>query len=163
VVGDSATWQVTANKRGDRVVVKPLSNATQTNMVVITGDRRYVFLLQSVGGGLSPFVLRFVYPQVTISSEPTTTAAAVATFRFRGAKQLFPVAMRDDGKRTAVSWGKDTPLPAIFAVDEGNRETIVNGRMVGGDYVIEGTAPRYVLRLGRARAVAVRRMIEQRK
>jgi type IV secretion system protein VirB9 len=159
VVGDANSWQVTANKRGDHVVVKPLGNATTTNMVVITGDRRYVFLLQPGGSdGSSPFVLRFIYPEAV----PVTAVATspVATFRFRGAKALFPAAMQDDGRRTIVSWGKDTPLPAIFAVGDHGREALVNGRMVGTDYVIEGTAIRYIFRLAKARAVASRRIIE---
>lgn len=156
VVGDSSGWQVTASKRGDHVIVKPLGGATTTDMVVITGDRRYVFLLQPGGeGGPAPFVLRFVYPDE--APVALSAAAPVATFRFRGAKELYPVAMRDDGHRTTISWGRDTPLPAIFAITKDGREGLVNGRMVGGDYVIEGIAARYVFRLGKARATAVRR------
>lgn len=158
VVGDSSGWQVTTSKRGDHVVVKPLASATATDMVVITGERRYVFLLQPGGeGGGSPFVLRFTYPDA--APVQLTAATPIATFRFRGAKALFPVAMYDDGKRTTISWSKDTALPAIFAVDKQGREGLVNGRMVGTDYVIEGTASRYVFRLGKAEAMASRRQV----
>jgi len=54
-------------------------------------------------------------------------------------------------------------LPAVFALEEGGKEAIVNGRMVGGDYVIEGTSPKYVLRLGDARAIASRHVTKARK
>lgn len=159
VVGDSAAWAVTANKRGDRVVVKPLGRAGATNMVVVTDQRRYVFLLEPGGGGPSPFVLRFLYTQNTATDAvDAVDAAPPVTYRFRGAKTLFPAAMRDDGRRTTVTWGRDTALPAIFAVDASGREGLVNGRMEDGGYVIEGVAPRYVFRLGRARATATRRV-----
>lgn len=157
VVGDSASWQVTTNRRGDRVVVKPLGRAGATNMVVVTDQRRYVLLLEAGGGGQAPFVLRFTYPPAP-PPEAATVIAPAAAYRFRGTKALFPTAMRDDGRRTFVTWGKDTPLPAIFAVDAGGREGLVNGRMEGGAYVIEGIAAAYVFRLGKARATATRRV-----
>src|SRR5690348_15710240 len=34
VLGNSGVWQVTANHRGDRVIVKPLPGASYTNMIV---------------------------------------------------------------------------------------------------------------------------------
>lgn len=156
VVGSSEGWEVTATKRGDSVVVKPLSGASTTDMIVITADRRYVFLLQPSEIAAS-FVLSFGGPErapVPLAlSLPLLSPAA--TFRFRGARALFPAAMRSDGQQTFVTWGKATALPAIFAVDSGH-EAIVNARMVGNDYVIEGSAARYVFRLGKERATATR-------
>ena len=49
VVGNSAVWQVTANSSSDRIIVKPLGDATTTNMIVVTDARRYVFLLEPFG------------------------------------------------------------------------------------------------------------------
>lgn len=160
VVGNSADWQVTASKRGDQVVVKPLAGAASTNMVVTTGDRRYVFLLQTGGETGSPFVMRFTYPEADMVQLPTATLP-VATFRYRGAKSLFPVTMTDDGHRTSVTWGRDTAVPGIFAVEKDGREAIVNARMMGGDYVIERTAERFVLRLGKEQATARRRLLKR--
>lgn len=157
VVGNTAGWQVTATHRGDSVVVKPLPGAAATDMVVVTGTRRYVFLLEpgdSAGGSL--FVVRFTYPD---GDAPAVAAQPVATYRFRGAKELFPAAMHDDGKRTIVTWGAGTLLPAVFAITRDGREAIVNGRMVDGDYVIEATSPRFVFRLGNAQAIATRRVM----
>lgn len=158
VVGNTAGWQVTATKRGDSVVVKPLAGAATTDMVVVTGTRRYVFLLElgdRSGGSL--FVVRFTYPD---GDAPAVAAPPLATYRFRGAKELWPATMHDDGKRTIVTWSAGTLLPAVFAVTRNGREAIVNGRMVDGDYVIEATAPRFVFRLGNAQAVADRRPVK---
>lgn len=158
VVGNSSDWQVTASKRGDHIVVKPLSGAATTDMVVITGNRRYVFQLQLGGAdGEAPYVVRFDYPDR--QPVPLTPETATGTFRFSGAKRLYPIAMRDDGVRTTISWARDAPLPAIFAVDKDDRERIVNGRMDGSDFVVESIAPRFNFRLGRARATAKRLVV----
>jgi type IV secretion system protein VirB9 len=157
VVGNSSVWQVTANSAANRIIVKPLADAATTNMIVVTDVRRYVFLL-SPGGGQDLFVLRFSYPQ-----EATTAAAAAkpaATYRMTGARSLFPSAIRDDGSRTTITWAEQTELPAVFAIGDGGTEAIVNGRMVGRDYVIEGTAPKFIFRRGDAEAVASRRIVK---
>jgi len=151
VVGNSATWQVTANKRGDRVIVKPLPGASQTNMVLLTASRRYVFVLDPFGQ--TSFIMRFSYPQPV---QPVTAAAAPeTTYKVRGAKALYPLAMFDDGRRTVIRWSAGHPLPAIFAVN-GREERLVNGRMVGNDMVVEGASPRYKFRYGGAEATAIR-------
>ncbi len=158
VVGNSAAWQVTASRRGDSVIVKPLAGAVTTDMVIITGARRYVFALEpSDAGTPALYVVRFSYPGGAASSALPT--APVATFKFRGARALFPASMYDDGRRTIVTWSVGTFLPAIFAVAQGGREAIVNGRMVAGDYVVEGTASRFVFRLGNEQAIATRHAI----
>ena len=158
VVGNSAVWQVTANSSSDRIIVKPLDGAATTNMIVVTDARRYVFLLEPFGAGSQgTFVLRFTYPD---SPARMAASSPVATYRLSGAKSLYPSAMRDDGTRTTITWTEQTALPAVFALGEGGKEAIVDGRMVGSDYVIEGTSNKFVFRLGDARAVASRKMLK---
>lgn len=152
VVGNSAGWQVTANRAGDKIVVKPLTGATTTNLVVITDARRYTFLLQpGDGGATSPFVMRFVLPEDRSSAREDGDPGI---FRLSGDKTLFPLAMSSDGQRTSVRWKPEAPFPAIFASDAKGREALVNGRMVDGVYVIDGIARRYVFRVGKRRAIA---------
>jgi type IV secretion system protein VirB9 len=159
VVGNSDVWQVTANSSSDRIIVKPLAGAAVTNMIVITDARRYLFQLQPSGGdGQSLYVLRFSYPdKAGAASDPASAAAALARYKLSGTRGLFPTAMHDDGKRTTIRWAEQAAMPAVFAVGEGGKEAIVNGRMIGGDYVIEGIAPKYMFRLGDAEAVASRK------
>ena len=155
VVGNSAGWQVSASRAGDRIVIKPLAGATTTNLVVITDAHRYAFLLQPGDGGMgSPFIVRFLPP----SPPPVSQDAAIVdqTFRLSGDKTLFPLAMSGDGQRTRIRWKPDVPFPAIFADDGKDKETLVNGRMVDGVYVIEGNARRYTFRIGKRRAIATR-------
>lgn len=153
VVGNSAGWQVTASRAGDKIVAKPLTGATTTNLVVITDARRYAFLLQPGNGDMgTPFIVRFTPPP-----EPHTSADAgeqTRTFRLSGDKSLFPEEMSGDAQRTRIRWKPNVPFPAIFADDGRMKETLVNGRMVDGVYIIEGAARHYTFRLGKQRAVA---------
>ena len=159
VVGDSGAWQVTPTKQGDRLVIKPLASSNSTDLIVITSNRRYLFLLRSAQedeGG--PLVVRFDYPQAVQNN--TTPPIIPGRYKLRGDRALFPSSMSDDGNRTFVTWKPDSALPAIFAADEAGHEALVNGRMVGSAYVIEGVANRYVLRRDSAEATAVRQKIK---
>ncbi|WP_230781764.1 TrbG/VirB9 family P-type conjugative transfer protein [Sphingomonas sp. Leaf37] len=161
VVGNDAGWEVTPNRSGNRVVVKPLGSANTTNMMIVTDQRRYVFVISADGGGGGgAFVLRFSYP----AGQPggPQKVRREADYRLKGNTTLYPIAMSDDGKRTTITWDLKTSLPAIFAIDERGREALVNGRMVDGDYVIEGVARRYVFRLGKVHADATRIVIKAR-
>lgn len=164
VVGNSAGWQVTANRRGDRIIVKPLGGASASNLIVLTGSRRYIFLLDPFGD--SSFILRFSYPQPVQSAAAIASAGVMPTgpgYKFRGSKSLFPLAMSDDGRRTVIRFAEHSPLPAIFAVNGRRNESLVNGRMIGNDYVIEGAAPRYKFRYGKAEAIAIRQTPRRRR
>jgi type IV secretion system protein VirB9 len=157
VLGNGAVWQVTETGRGNRIVVKPSAGAATTNMVVLTDLRRYVFLLQpSETNGRSAFVIRFSFPSAAAQGQPQSSPSV--TYRFRGNRRLYPVSMRDDGKRTIITWGKDQTLPAMLVVS-GGAESIVNGHMAGNDFVIEGIADHYVFRYGNTSAVADRRIV----
>lgn len=161
VVGNSAGWQVTANRRGDRVIVKPLGGAGTSNLIVLTGQRRYVFLLDPFSD--SSFVMRFRYPAAqSAAALAAVPGVPLQGYRFRGTKALYPVAMSDDGRRTTIRWSQQTSLPAVFALN-GRKEVLVNGRMVGNDYVIEGAAPRYRFRYGKAQATAIRQTPKRRR
>lgn len=159
VVGNSSAWQVTANKRGDELVVKPASDPIATNMVVTTDMRRYVFMLEPAADSSGvPFVVRFDYPQASASAPNVSQIAA--RYVLRGASWLFPIDMSDDGRNTTVRWDPATPLPAIVAVDGHDRETVVNGRMVDGAFLIEGVAGRYFFRRDKDQATAQRRPVK---
>lgn len=153
VVGNSAVWQITETGNGSSLVVKPLSGASPTNMIVITDARRYAFLLDPAGSpDQTSFIVRFDDGGTSQSAAKT----GAATFKLSGNRRLFPATMRDDGTRTRIRWPRQTPLPAIVAVGDGQVEALVNGRMVGEDYVIEGTSAQFKFRYGDAEATAIR-------
>jgi type IV secretion system protein VirB9 len=172
-IGDSASWQVTPNKRANLLFVKPLSTRARTNMTVVTDRRTYFFDLAAAPGGKPLYVLRFRYPDEPKPVRPAqalepalTTAESQAmaatpgdnlpdpatlnfAWRSRGKTNLLPARVYDDGTSTYLSWPVGTPLPAILVRDERGNEGPVNFAVRGDVIVVEGVPASILLRLGK--------------
>lgn len=156
-VGDSGAWQVTANRRGDRLFIKALQAGSSTNMTVITNARLYAFDLAPLPGGAGnmAYVVRFEYPGE--EAEPAGDGPAVeGRYRLSGDKTLRPVRISDDGRHTYIEWAKEGALPAVYSLDEKGQETLVNGAMRDDLFVIDSVARELVFRIDRRTARAVR-------
>jgi type IV secretion system protein VirB9 len=155
-VGDSSAWQITPNKRGDALFVKPVVNGVTTNMTVLTSARTYAFELRTSydGGANQAFTIRFRYPPpATVAAEPTVPAGR---YKLSGDRALRPKALSDDGVRTYMVWAESQPLPAVFAVDSEGVEVLVDGSMRDGQFVIDRVVPQLRFRRDRRVATAVR-------
>lgn len=161
-IGNSEGWQVTPNGRGDLLFVKQLAGAAETNLVIVTDARRYSFVLapDAASGLAVAHVLRFDYPGVSTAPDVAVTPARGA-YRLSGARALRPIEIDDDGQATYIHWPPELDLPAIYSVDASGRESIVNGAMRDGIFVVDMIAPRLVFRSGRLRATATRRQAQQ--
>lgn len=157
-VGDSDAWQVTLNASGDALFVKPVRSGGQTNMTVITDARVYSFELSSTYGPTAdaPFTVRFRHPAAAAAQRPSDLEPRLGRYRISGARTLRPVAVVDDGVRTSIEWRPGQPIPAVFAVDERGAETLVEGHMRDGLYVIDAVYRGLVFRLDRQSARATR-------
>lgn len=162
-VGDSGAWQVSANKRGDHVFVKPLMGGVSTNMVVVTDVRSYAFELTPLYGPQADmaYTVRFRYPApVTASTAASAAEAAVpptrGRYRISGARAIRPAGIDDDGAKTYIEWPADHALPAVYSVDASGKESLVNGNIRGGIFVIDSVTDRLVFRLDRQVARATR-------
>jgi type IV secretion system protein VirB9 len=160
-VGDSAAWQVTPNRNGDRVFVKPLQSLP-SNLTVVTSTRLYTFELNPLFGP-SPemaYVVRFTYPSAVAETAEAGPAALEGRYRLSGARALRPSRISDDGRHTYIEWPRDRALPAVYALDERGQEALVNGMMRDDLYVIDAVVPRLVFRIdsdvARAERVAER-------
>jgi type IV secretion system protein VirB9 len=159
-VGNSAAFQITPNRRGDRLFIKALQAGAATNLTVITSSRLYAIELSAIGGSSSAYVVRYLYAEDEKKDEGAATppTEVAGRYRLRGDKQLRPSAIADDGIRTYIEWPKEAPIPAVFSVDEKGRESLVNGAMRGDLFVIDSIATKLVFRIDDGRAEAVRRM-----
>ncbi|MDP5278250.1 TrbG/VirB9 family P-type conjugative transfer protein [Sphingomonas sp. DG1-23] len=158
-VGDSGAWQVTANKRGNRLFIKPIQAGITTNMVVITDVRLYSFELVPLPGPQpdTAYSVRFRYPAPGSSGAPSKDAEPTAgRYKMGGDASLRPSGMHDDGVHTYIEWPEDRALPAIYAVDANGKEMLVNGMMRDGRMVIDSIQERLVFRVDKHRATAVR-------
>jgi type IV secretion system protein VirB9 len=156
-IGDGEGWQVTPNKRADHLFIKPVAGAADTNLIVLTDARRYSFILSPSGEtlGISPYVVRFRYAGIDMAP-PMVISEAEAAYRVRGAKELIPSTMSDDGLATTINWPANVAIPAIYAVDAQGKETLINGAMREGVFVVDAIAPRFIFRAGKRKAIATR-------
>lgn len=160
-IGDSAAWQVSANKRGDRIFIKLVAGGAPTNLTVMTDTRTYAFdLIPREASQSTPYVVRFTYPNVDATAVTAETGGTKATsiveYRLRGAKQLWPSGMGDDTIRTFIEWPADRAMPAVFSVDDTGQEVTVDGYVRDNRYVIDAVWSKLIFRLGEEVAVAER-------
>ncbi|MES2045198.1 MAG: TrbG/VirB9 family P-type conjugative transfer protein [Pseudomonadota bacterium] len=158
-VGDSGAWQVTPNKRGDRLFIKAVGQGVTTNLTVVTDARTYAIELSPLFGPLPTmaYTVRFRYATpAAVTVVANDAALGPGRYKLSGDKALRPSAIDDDGVHTYVAWGPDQTLPAIFAIDDKGNETLVNGMTRDGRFVIDAVANKLVFRIDRQTAAAVR-------
>jgi type IV secretion system protein VirB9 len=161
-VGDSGAWQVTPNRRGDYLFVKPVQ-AAATNMTVVTSARTYLFELSPLYGPTPQmaYTVRFTYPggEAESIADEAPAAQERGSYRLSGERALRPSRIADDGRHTYIEWPRDRALPAVYALDGEGRESLVNGAMRDDLFVIDAVAPRLVFRIDQhvARAERIKR------
>jgi len=164
-IGDTNAWQISANKDGNRLFLKPTQAGTATNMTVVTSVRTYAFDLQALDGGSmdTPYTVQFRYPPPSPAAndneyvDVSALKRRLSRYRLSGDRQLRPSSISDDGDHTYISWPKTVPIPAVYALDRSGNETLVNGMMGTNDtYVIDGAPQELIFRIDHNAARAER-------
>jgi type IV secretion system protein VirB9 len=165
-LGDSAAWQVSINKDGDRLFLKPAQSDVSTNMTVVTSVRVYNFDLTAmpVLSPDMPYTVQFRYPTskpaVVDRGEYVDVAAAtrsISRYKVSGDRQLWPSGMTNDGQHTLITWPRAAPIPAVYAEDTHGNDVLLNGMMGTDDiYVVDGVPERLTFRIDTQVAHAVR-------
>lgn len=163
-IGDGTDWQVTPNRRGNLLFVKPMAARGATNMAVVTNLRVYHFALSArprVGldargdRGLI-FALRFNHPApaMAVASDeghpavPTPPREANAAYSFDGSREALPMRVFDDGTATYFKFADSMELPAIAVLDAKGEASVVNVANRDGYVVVDRVAPGFLLRRG---------------
>lgn len=144
-MGDTTAWQIVPS--GNHFFIKPMEPDATTNMTLITSKRTYHFELYAeeasdIRDPNMMFELRFLYPDgdeedhiktfATSTSAPDLTHPEKYNFNYSisGNEEVAPIKIFDDGEFTYLQFrDKNAELPAIFAVDEDLRESMVNYRL----------------------------------
>ena len=163
--------EVTPNHRASLLFVKPLVRLSRTNMTVITDKRTYMFdLVTGRREGAPIYSLRFTYPAeqvpaAELAAAPTPTPPTPApaspvqldfSWKTKGAAEVLPGRIFNDGQSLYLSWSHDALLPAISTVASDGREASLNYRL-SGDYIVVTPVPDNVmLRYGNKVAAAFR-------
>ncbi len=164
-VGDSLTWQVTPNKRGNVLFVKPVDEGDATNMTVVTTERYYTFELiakrrtPETPASEITYLLRIEQPTAaTAEADPVLLqepsflerpAAVNERYTYSGSKENLPSRVYDDGVSTLFEWPRGVETPAIFYRRPDGGESIVNYSYKDGAIVVHQVAPEFILRNGR--------------
>lgn len=170
-VGDSASWQITPNKRADVLFVKPLESGARTNMTVVTDRHTYFFDLVASPKAKPVYLLRFTYKdadkkpalatltpaeQAVMTGDPVEAAVDPAAlnfaFRTKGDAKILPARMYDDGNSTYLLWGEKADVPAILVQNEKGELGPVNYSVRGRTIVLEDVPKTILLRSGKAQA-----------
>ncbi len=163
-VGDSLTWQVTPNKRGNILFVKPVDEGDPTNMTVVTSERYYTFELTArrrspeTPASEITYLLRISPPAMAAAKEPSILreptglvehAPVNTRYTYKGSKQNLPSRVYDDGESTMFEWPKGVEAPAIFYRRPDGGESIVNFSYKDDAIVVHQIAPEFILRNGK--------------
>lgn len=165
-IGDSIAWQITPT--GNRIFLKPIEEDADTNMTVLTNKRTYHFELyaseaEDMHDKNMVFDLRFIYTDSAAGSinrftyetplpdlaDPVELRKYNFNYTMSGDDHIAPIRIFDDGTFTYMEFAPTVQdLPAVFAVDKENRESLVNFRMRERYLIVERIAPRFTLRHG---------------
>lgn len=166
-IGDQTGWKISPS--GNKIFIKPMDLDIDTNMMVITNKRTYLFELhadevKAVDDPRLTMILRFVYPDegdgtvmttgiVGTDHVPDLDTEDLSKYNFRytitGSEDISPIRIFDDGEFTFFEFrGINADIPAIFQVDKEGNEALINFRTRGHYIVVERVSARYTLRLG---------------
>ena len=165
-MGDTTSWQIVP--AGFRIFIKPMESDATTNMTLITNKRTYFFELhaeeaQDIRDPDMVFNVKFLYPdgkddtsikQFTSAADgPDLSHPERYNFNYAisGNEEIAPIKIFDDGEFTYLQFhDKNAEMPAIFAVDEDLRESMVNYRTspnTHGLIIVEQVFPKLSVRL----------------
>ncbi|HYF97506.1 MAG TPA: TrbG/VirB9 family P-type conjugative transfer protein [Coxiellaceae bacterium] len=164
--GDSTAWLTEINKNVPYMLyLKPSLPSSDTNMTVVTTERRYQFhLMTSNDKTIDPtYLLVFKYPEKEkrqlqqhalnlqrdiVGNAPLSPLQWNYNYSFYGSKLIAPIQAVDNGKFTIFKFAPNINIPAIFSVDSHHNEAMINFRM-DGDYIfIQGVFRQFTLRNG---------------
>jgi type IV secretion system protein VirB9 len=160
-IGDGVAWQVTPNKKANLLFLKPMETAGPTNMTVVTDRRRYAFELKSSLRGAASaqdmaYIVRFLYPPepappaVAVIAPPAPPERRNIRYTYTGSRASLPSLVFDDGHFTYFQWPENVSVPALFVIGPDGGESLVNYSVRDGYQVVEQTAPKFILRDGKA-------------
>jgi P-type conjugative transfer protein VirB9 len=169
-----------AGNEGEVVVLPPQPGEWDTNLIVTTNKRTYIFQLFLVAARSGTkkleydprmaFRIQFTYPadiaalrvasssraetQARLSASPQVKNLNYSMKQARRSSAIAPTGAYDDGRFTYLQFAANGELPTVFMVDERGEESLVNTHMSGDSLVVHRVAAKLMLRLGR-QAVAI--------
>ncbi|WP_051940676.1 P-type conjugative transfer protein VirB9 [Stenoxybacter acetivorans] len=172
-MGDAEAWKVAV--QGNNIIFKPTVSRPETNLIIQSNKRTYVFALSLLGKTKQAptYLLRFAYPdsvQAARNQEAERTAKAIETLTNNGAnnptyqyavmrnldywaygdKSLAPTSAWDNGRFTYFRFDNAKDLPTVYRVLPDGTEVLVNVHIDKDTVVVHEIAAQFILRLGKS-------------
>ena len=161
--GDAAAYDF--QQIGKHLLLKPVADQANTNLIVITDKRNYSFLLKYAKHRSGHAVQRITlhYPGAQQDENAKTAEAAQVTaaltqtaasinwkgYTMAGDHSLAPISAWDDGAQTWLRFAPGQDLPAVYYVDADGKEVIANRHMADAQTIVmHRVAAKWHLRLG---------------
>lgn len=165
-MGDAEGWNLAV--KGNNILFKPLVYQSDTNLIVTTNKRTYIFQLSIDNETKTPtFALRFHYPDTAkakadaekqknrqahdiLQGNHNRLDVVITNDNYWGFgdKEIKPTALYDDGRFTYFEYNNGRELPTIYKVLPDGTEALVNKHVKGHTIVVHEVAEEYVIRLG---------------
>jgi len=161
-MGDGKAWNVSANKNW--ILLKRAGKQPDTNLMVVTNRRSYVFDLTTAKQGTpATWVLRFGYPDTRAGASEDHGQGEAAqhvgvpvavvpnrAYSMQGDMELAPTSVWDDSTFTYLRYATARDLPRIYVKRVDGTEALLAYHMDGDTIVAHETAREFVARLGSA-------------
>jgi P-type conjugative transfer protein TrbG len=173
--GDTVRWNLAVMKSGrapletTHLVVKPLDEDIQTNLIITTDQHVYQIKLKS--GDYHTPVVAWNYPETyeaalkeaTQREEQSEVTIAPEELRFTYQIEgddydWKPVRVFDDGKKTFIQMPpamRVSEAPALFLLEDGSEPLLVNYRKKGDYYIVDRLFESAELRVGPKRKITI--------
>ena len=161
LIGNSQ-WDVNVSNEADALQITPRAGAAPANLVVETDRRQYDFDLETGEGLMAAYLVRLDYSLTGTAAPPQAQPDANAidnlnwSYRVRGDRSVQPATIRDNGRKTVITYAPGQPLPAVFAIGATGDEEVVDGYMREGAFVIDRVHGELVFRIDKEKATARR-------
>lgn len=163
-LGDAAAWAT--GIKNNRMFIKPKADNPDTNVVIGTNKRTYIFsLITTPPTRQATYLLRFRYPDTEarlVAEQETRDRQAQekrrmnntppvkrnTNYTMNGDIKISPTAAWDDGLFTWLEYADSRELPAAFKRSADGTEALVNSHVEGDKLVIHELNDVFILRLG---------------
>lgn len=155
VTGDPTAWTIGANKAGNIVAIKPVTeDEPNTNLIINTNRHTYLLELKLVKQVADmTYALRFTYPDppkkpvASRNFNPDPCPGPINTFQVRGDKAISPTEGWDNGTFTCFRFVTNAPRPVVYQVLPDGTERLANVRNEQNIMVVHGVSQLFRFRL----------------
>lgn len=158
--GDPSAWSIGANKAGNLVAIKPITDQEpNTNLIINTNRHTYLLELKLVKRtDETTYALRWIYPEPPKKEvaatprrdiDPCSGPVQNNQYQRRGDKVIAPSEGWDNGLLTCFRFAGNGPRPVLYQVLPDGTETLADSHNEQNILVVHGVSQLFRFRLNK--------------